>query len=1019
MIQLNKLITLFLSVLLTAQLTGQMTISGTVTDNSSEPLIGVNILVKGNNTGTITDIDGSYELAASKGDVLVFSYTGYASTEITVDNASTLDVTMQEDAALLDEVVVVGYSTQKKANLTGSVATVSAAELEARPITNASQSLQGQVSGVWVNQGSGEPGQDGATINIRGIGTLNNANPLILVDGIEAPFGNIDPNDIESVTVLKDAASASIYGSRAANGVVLVTTKRGKPNQKPTFSYSGYAGSTDVTSTPGYVWNSQQFMNLRNEADANSGNPGLYPADVVSQYGSGPNTNWFDEILKKGSLQQHNLSISGGSENTNFNISLGYLDQQGIVQNAGGSKRYNARLNLDTKVTDQFKIGGSFYISRQESDLDNITQDGGVLARATRLGPNFPAYDDQGRLADRDRTINSIELSTPNILAEVQALNRVLRDNNFLGSFYGEYEVIPNLKIRGTVAANNTTNDDQFFNRRFETFDWRTGDLGLVWLENRNLTNYYDETLNITSWLQATYEKSFGNHNFKFLGGANQESSKTRFFQAARTELPSNSLAAISTGNPETSTNNGGASEWALRSFFGRVNYDFDNKYLFEANIRRDGSSRFGANNRWGVFPSFSVGWVVSEEDFFNKDGFIDFFKIRASWGRLGNQNLGEVDGRPNNYPFASSISFSPAYTFGGAIYGAAAQTSLGNPDIKWETTTQTDIGVNLSMLNGRWEVEADYFVRDATDILFDQSNPGVTGVRTPTTVNIAAVQNRGWEFRTNYKHILGKGAAISLGFNVTHVVSEVKSIDPMLAGEADRVFDGDFIIQRGSPINALYGLRAISIFQNQAEIDGAPDQSQFATPQPGDLRYEDFNGDGLITTDDRQVLGQDNPTLLYGINLGFEMGGFDVRALFQGIGDAQVFERGRIFAPFANSGGVSTIWEDRWTPENPEATLPRITIGQGGVNHNVAHSWFISDRSYFRLKNLQIGYNLPSKLFADNFVQSARVFVNGTNLLTFTDYVGFDPERAPRSTNAFASYPQLKILTGGVNIKF
>ena len=1011
MIQLKKLITLVLSVVLVNSVIGQVTISGTITDNSLEPLIGVNILIKGSNTGTISDFDGTYELTANSGDVLIYSYTGFSSQEIIVGNATTIDITLEEDAALLDEVVVVGYSTQKKANLTGAVATVGAAELEARPITNASQSLQGQVSGVWVNQGSGEPGQDGATINIRGIGTLNNSDPLILVDGIEAPFGNIDPNDIESVTVLKDAASASIYGSRAANGVVLVTTKRGKPNQKPTFSYSGYTGSTDVTSTPDYVWNSQQFMNLRNEADMNSGNPGLYPADVVSQYGNGPNTNWFDEVLKKGSIQQHNLSISGGSENTNFNISLGYLDQEGIIVGAGGSQRYNARLNLDTRVNDKFKIGGSFYVSRQESDLDNVQQDGGVLARTTRLGPNFPARDDQGRLADRDRTLNSIELSTPNILAEVQALNRVLRDNNFLGSFYGEYEVIPNLKIRGTFAANNTTNDDQFFNRRFETFDWRTGDVGLVWVGNRGLTNYYDETLNITSWLQATYEKSFDVHNFKFLLGANQESSKTRFFQAARTELPSNSLAAISTGNPQTSTNNGGASEWALRSFFGRVNYNYDNKYLFEANVRRDGSSRFGANNRWGVFPSFSVGWVVTEEDFFNNEGFIDFFKIRASWGQLGNQNIGD-------FPFASSISFDPAYTFGGAIFGAAAQTSLGNPDIKWETTTQTDIGINLSMLNGRWEIEADYFIRTASDILFDQSNPGVTGVRTPTTVNIAEVQNKGWELRSNYRHLIGNGA-ITLGFNITNVNSEVLSIDPSLAGDADRVFDGDFIIQRGSPINALYGLRTVGIFQSQAEIDGAPDQSQFAAPQPGDLRYEDFNGDGVITTADRQVLGQDNPTLLYGINLGFEVGGFDVRALFQGIGGAQVFERARIFAPFANSGGVSTIWEDRWTPDNPDATLPRITIGQGGVNHNVAHSTFISDRSYFRLKNLQIGYNLPAKMFDNNFIQSARVFLNGTNLLTITDYVGFDPERQARSTNAFASYPQLKILTGGVNIKF
>ena len=990
---------------------GQVTVNGTVSDNSAIPLIGATVLEKGTANGTISDIDGSFTLQVADDATLVFSYTGYVSLEIQVANRSDFNIVMSQDAALLEEVVVTGYGTQRKANLTGSVGVVSADVLEARPITNATQALQGQVSGVWINQDSGEPGQDGATIRIRGIGTLNNPDPLILVDGIEAPFGNIDPNDIESITVLKDAASAAIYGSRAANGVVLVTTKRGKRNSKPTFTYTGFAGTTEVNNVPDYVWNSQQFMNLRNEADLNSGNQPLYPSDVVSQYGSGPNTNWFDEIFRSGSIQQHNLSISGGGENSNFNISLGYLDQKSVVEFTDGTKRYNARINLDTRVNDQFEIGGSFYISRQESNLDNIGQDGGVLARATRLGPNFPAYDSQGRLADRDRTLDAIELSTPNILAEVQAINRVLNDNRFLGSFYAEYEPIANLKIRGTFAANFQSDDDQFFRRRYETFDWRTGDLGLVWLENREFTNSHFETLNLTSWLQATYEKTFSDvHNFKFIAGANQESSDQRFFNAARLEIPSNSLPALSTGNPETSTNSGGAQEWALRSYFGRINYDFNNKYLFEFNIRHDGSSRFGANNRWATFPSLSAGWVISEEDFFNSS-FIDFFKVRASWGQLGNQNIG-------NYPFAASISFNPAYSFGGSIVGAAAQTTLGNQDIKWETTTQTDIGVNLSMMDGRLSVEADYFLRNATDILFDQNNPGVTGVRLPTTVNIAEVENKGWEVYANYIHNFGN-VTWTIGGNITHVVSEVKQIDPLLTGASDRVIQGAFILQRGQPINALYGLRAIGIFQDQAEIDAAPDQSLFAQPSPGDLRYEDINGDGVVNVDDRTVLGQDNPTWIYGINTSVQIGGLDIAALFQGIGDAQVFETGRIFAPFANSGGVSSIWEDRWTPSNPDATLPRITIGNGGVNHNVNHSWFISDRSYFRLKNLQIGYTLPADMFSDNFIQSLRVYVNGTNLFTITDYVGFDPERTPRATNAFSSYPQLRMFTGGITLKF
>jgi len=1003
----------------------QKTVTGTVKEaESGAELPGASITVKGTTTGTITKVDGSYSLEVpDESAVLVFSYVGYQSIELPVQGRSVIDVNLETDAQTMEEIVVIGYGSQKKENLTGSVGVVSAKSLEARPITNASQSLQGQVSGVWINQNSGEPGQDGATIRIRGIGTLNDANPLILVDGIEAPFGNIDPNDIESITVLKDAASAAIYGSRAANGVVLVTTKRGSRNSKPTFSYNGYTGFTQSANIPDYIWDSGEFMRLRNEADANSGNQPLYPNDIVNEYtANGPNTNWFDEVFRNASIQQHSFSVRGGSENTNFNLSLGYLKQEGIVEFTDGTERYNARLNMDTEVMEGLNIGASFYLSRQESDLDNIGQDGGVLARTTRLGPNFPAFDGQGRLADRDRTLDAIELSTPNILAEVQALNRVLQDNRFLGNMYAEYEVIEGLKVKATFAANYQQDNDQFFNRRFETFDWRTGDLGLVWLENRQLTNTSRQQLNITTWLQATYEKSFGLHNFSALVGANQESSEQTFFEAARLEIPSNSLPALSTGNPETSTNNGLATEWALRSFFGRVTYNFNSKYLFEFNIRRDGSSRFGANNRWATFPSLSAGWVISREDFFDGIGAIDFLKVRASWGQLGNQNLGAVelssDERGNDYPFAANISFDQAYNFGGTIVGAAAQTTLGNPNIKWETTEQVDIGLDMSMLGGALNVEADYFVRTASDILFEQNNPGVTGVRTPTTVNIAQVRNRGWEMSVDYTQNIGE-FEFTIGGNVTKVESEVLQIDPLLAGESDRVIQGAFIIQRGAPINALYGLEAIGIFQSQQEIDDAPDQSQFGQPTPGDLRYRDIDGDGTVTIADRTVLGKDNPSWIYGINMRASFKGFDIAALFQGVGDAETFETSRFYAPFNNSGGVATIWRDRWTPENPSTTLPKIRIGQSGINNNVNHSWWMTNRDYLRLKNLQIGYNFPQSMLQNIFIDNLRVFVNGTNLFTITDYVGFDPEREERNTNGTSGYPQLKIFTGGVNVRF
>lgn len=994
-------------------------ISGKVTAEDGEPLIGVNILIKGTATGTITDFDGNYSLTAPEDAILVFSYTGYSAQEVAVGGRTSIDLVMALDLLNLSEVVVTGYGSSKKENLTGAVGVISAKELGARPITSASQSLQGKVSGVWINQNSGEPGQDGASIRIRGIGTLNNSNPLILVDGIEAPFDNINPNDIESVTVLKDAASAAIYGSRAANGVVLVTTKRGKTGEKPTFNYTGFYGAQTPTNLPEMVTNSAQFMELRNEADINAGGAATYSDAQINEYRSiGPNTDWLDEVFNSAGIQQHDLSVSGGSEKTNYFLSLGYLDQNSILENADGAQRYNARLNLDTKITGKFTIGTSLYFSQSRRNLDNIEQDGGVLARAIRQTPNYPAFLDDGSGRWAQREAGFPELITPNILAEIFSENRIEEDNRFLGSFYAEWEVIDNLKIRGTVAANYQALDAQFFNRRADQFDWRSGELAVSENSSRRLENTFDKRLNLTSWIQATYEKSFGQNNFKFLVGFNQETFDQTLFGAARTQLPTNSLAAISTGNPETATNFGGAADWGLRSFFGRINYDFDNKYLVEVNLRRDGSSRFGSENRWATFPSISAGWVVSREDFLASSNAIDFLKIRASWGQLGNQNAQGTDGNPNYYPFAALISFDPTYNFGGTIVGGAAQTTLGNPQVQWETTTQFDVGFNLGVLDGRLSIEWDYFIRNTEDILFDQPNPGPTGVREPTTRNIAEAENKGWEALINWRDDIGD-FTYGIGFNVTNVDSEVILLDPAASGEADRVtVDEFFVIQRGSPINAIFGLNAIGVFQNQGEIDNAPDQSNFGAPAPGDLRYEDVNGDGVITLDDRKVIGKDNPSWIYGVNLNFGFKGFDLTALIQGVGDAQTYSEDELFEPFHNNAGLPTFWLDRWTPENPSNTMPRLAFN-GGINNSTVNSFWLQDRSYIRLRNLQLGYTFPTNMFDNNFIESLRIFVNGQNLITSTDYQGFDPERAEKDGDGGSGYPQLKIITAGINLRF
>ena len=831
---------------LTSQVMAQSSVTGTILDENGEGLPGVSVIIKGSSAGTITDLNGQYSISASEDATLVFSYIGYSTFEELVGNRTVIDGQMALDIEELAEIVVVGYGTQKKANLTGAVGVVSSKDLADRPITSASQALQGQTSGVWINQTSGEPGEDGAAIRIRGIGTLNNPNPVVFVDGIEAPFDNINPNDIESISVLKDAASAAIFGVRAANGVVLVTTKRGQKG-KPKFNYAGSTGFAQATNLPEMVTNSAEFMELRNEAEINDGSPEFYSQDLINQYGNiGPNTDWLDEVFRTAGFQQHNLSVSGGGESVNYHISLGYQDQNSPIRGVTGAERYNGRFNIDAQVSDKFSFGTRLSFSHGTRILDNISQDGGVLARAIRQTPNYPAFldDGSGRYGFRDvAEIGAIEFNSPNILAEIESETRDEEDNRFLGNMFVEYEPVEGLKIKGTVGANFQSFQRVFFNRRVDQFDWRTGLFAVAENQNRSLENRFARRLIVTSWLQATYEKSIGLNNFKGLLGISQENDQVEYFAATRTQLPTNNLAALSTGNPATSTNQGISGEGTLRSFFARINYDFDNRYLFEFNLRRDGSSRFREDERFGVFPSVSAGWVISEESFLQGSAF-DFLKLRASWGQLGNQTtaiLSPIDGDANEFlrtfnPAVAAISFTPAYVFGQSISPGAAQITAGNDVIGWETTTQTDIGVNAELMDGKLSLEADYFIRTTDDILFEQAEPGPTGIREPTSRNLAEVQNKGWETLIGWRDNIG-GFSYGINFNLTHVTSEVLKIDPALIGDADRVIDpndDNFILLRGAPVNAIYGLKSTGVFQSQQEIDGAPDQSVFVgAPAP------------------------------------------------------------------------------------------------------------------------------------------------------------------------------------------
>ncbi|MCH2083901.1 MAG: TonB-dependent receptor [Saprospiraceae bacterium] len=992
--------------LLSTSLAAQQKVTGTVSDVDGEPLIGVNVLVKGTSSGTITDFDGSYEVIIPEGGtVLIFSYTGFDNTEITVGNQSVIDITMEEGVSL-EEVVVVGYSTQKKANLTGAVTAIGQENLRDRPLTSAATALQGSAPGVFVNQNSGQPGRDDVLIRIRGVGTLNNANPLVLVDGIEAPLSNLNPDDIESITVLKDAASSAIYGSRAANGVVLVTTKRGTDQEGVSFNYNGYYGITEAIRLPDIVDDAATFAELWNEAATNFGEPERFSAQQIADFrANSPNTNLFDQMFDSAPIQQHNFSVSGNSNKTNYRFSFGILDQDGVVPKAD-FQRFSTRLNLDTRVIDGLNIGVNLALTRGDrngaSEDLSAGGDASIIAWMSRTMPIDEVINSDGFLVrPNNGLVNGL------INNARRDFNRI--DNDILGSTYAEYEILDGWKVKGTAAINYRHYFQRFTNIALTTADPITNVLSTDPSAARSASRAAWNSLNITTWLQTTYEKSFGPHDIKFLGGFNQETSQTESFNGSRTTFTSNNILTLNAGDPSTASNSEGGTQWALQSYFGRFNYVFGDKYLFEANVRYDGSSRF-KNDKWGVFPSFSAGWIISEESFFNIPS-IEFLKIRGSWGQLGNQNIGD-------FRYARNLSLTQNYSFGETIAQGVAQTSLGNPDLRWEVTTTTNIGFNMHLLNGKLQLEGDYFTRLTEDILFDVPVPSITGFGSQI-LNSAEVENRGWELIASYREKVGDWT-FSVGGNVTNVQNELKKLNKTLSGDdVDRQISQYTILEPGAPIAAFFGYVSDGIFRSQAELDAAPDHSAI-NPNfgVGDIRLVDTNGDGIIGPDDRQVIGNQQPEWVYGFNLSVGFKGFELSALVQGASNYYSYGYSHLFWPFDNSHGVDTRWLDRYTPDNTGASMPRLFLGQG-PSTSVVNSFWLLDRSHFRLRNVSLSYTFPQSLIGSTFISGLKVYINGQNLATFTDFPFFDPERESGAQRASSSFPNLSIISGGVNLNF
>jgi len=1009
-------------------------LSGTIRSaEEGEPLIGATILVKETGQGTTADEKGAFRLSIPDAGkmTLVVSYIGYQTAEINVNGESMIEIVLKESSTDLNEVVVVGYGTQKKINLTGAVTVIDNKQIQNRPITQASQALYGISPGVIVNSNSGEAGNDDVTIRIRGVGTLNDANPLILVDGIEAPLNNISPDDIQSINILKDAASAAIYGSRAANGVVLITTKRGDFEKKSAVDYTFYAGVANPTILPKIVADPRTYLELYREAARNSARNFNFTDADIQRYDNIPGTDWVDVVFRENvPISQHNLSLSGGSSSVAYRLSLGYLDQEGIIGGDQRFKRYNARLNIDGKLSKRLRAGASLSYTHDNANLAtkerlNNLSGKGYLAFESAISqhPINPVFDSLGRYAVLEQALGVVT-NRNNAQSLFDNVKQASFSNDFLGNAYVEFEILKGLSIRGTVAANYQNEQVTETAKEHNYYDWVTGRLAVINYLGNRISEFRNSSLNVTSWLQTTYDVNFGKHNLKFLAGVNQESATINNLRVDQTAFGSSSLIKLGDGtNTTVATTSPG--EWALQSFFGRISYDFAGKYLLEANLRRDGSSRFGDNNRWATFPSFSAGYIVSNENFWgNLSEVINLFKIRTSWGKLGNQNT-------SLYPYASAFSLQRGYVFNDVALAGGALTRLGNPDLKWEETTLSNLGVNIEFLNSRIGIEADVFLRETDNILTPIANPLVMGTPSATIVNAGSVENKGWEATLRYRDKIGN-FNFELGGNISNIKNKVTAINPALAAGEDRAtstllgvepFNQVFII-RGQPIGALYGYVHEGIFQSQAEIDAAPNHSLIGKPAPGDMRYKDINGDNKITPEDQTVIGNTQPEWIYGFNFGANYKGIiDVAAIFQGIGQADQFVA-RLVGPFPFAG-LREIWTDRWTPENPSPDRPRLWIDRSGFNgqsvQNNPTSFWVENRAYLRLKNVQVGFNLPNKWLKKMKLQKGRIFLNGQNLWTLTDFADgdFDPERLPVERHVTTSLPHSKIYTAGVNVTF
>ncbi len=985
------------------------TIHGVIRDENNLTVPGVTIVLKGTTVGTTSDLDGKFTLQAiSEVDRLEINFIGYQTQVVTANKM--MDIRLKVDQTSLEEIVVIGYGTQQKVNLTGAISVVDTKDLEDRPITNATQALQG-VSGVYVNQAGGQPGNDAASIRIRGIGTVGSGaklDPLVIVDGIEYSLNDINPNDIETISVLKDAASASIYGSRAANGVILITTKKGMSGEMKV-EYSNYTGFQKATYLPDVVESSVDFMELYNKAMVNQGGKPYYAEELIQRFRDNPtsqqypNTNWMKEMFKKAPITEHNLRMSGGNEQTTYNMSLGYLNQDGVLKGMSGAKRYSINLKLSSKLGKRLGVQGGVMATRW--DIEEPSQGiSTVMNRLMRMVPMQPV----GQLQNGDwpdswvLTPGQNSFENPLIFAN-EGYREVIKDRLLINTSF-DLKLAEGLHYNVRAAANQHYVRMKNWRPEVSLHNVFTGEKTRDWSSSSIKTERDDQNLKLNATQLLSYEKVLAHkHIFNVLLGSSIETFEGSFNTSSVQGFPTMDLTELNIGT-HTPGVNGTSFKDVLISYFGRMQYSYNNKYLFEMNSRYDGSSRFNKDNRWSFFPSLSVGWRVSQEKFMENIAWLNELKLRASWGKIGNQEIGR-------FQYLNAVALGQGYSFGGNYIGGAAITQFKDPNISWETTTMTNAGLDWSLLKGSLIGSFEMFNKRTDDILRTVALPSQVGTLAGPTQNIAQVENKGYEIGMLYRGNITRDLSYSIGGSFTKVKNKVTD----LAGET--IISGGRIIKEGLPLNSWFIYKTDGLFQSEDEVKNSPTISNRVGP--GDVKYVDLNGDGKIDGDDRYFAGSTYPEYTYSFNIGIKYKKFSLETFWQGVSGVQVYLDGNMAMPFNNGAGLTKEWAtDSWTIQNPTASLPRITVKNQYTENFAQSDYWLKDASYLRLKNIQLSYTLTDNTLKRLGLSQLKIFMNAQNLLTISDLKVFDPEKDIMK-NDIGEYPSVKMVTMGINLKF